>query len=220
MEVYGEKDESDATAIVRTGLRKVGTADVVIIDTAGRDSLDDDLKVELLNIAKIAGATEKFLVIDAQVGQAAGPIAETFHELVGVTGTIVTKLDGTARGGGALSAVSVTNAPIVFVGEGERVSDLERFESDRFISRLLGMGDIKGLIDLAPEDLDEQEAMRLTQRLMSGRFTLNDMYQQMEMMSKIGTLDRILSLARRNVWDGSMSSNQKRAMQGNLRGTG
>ena len=97
--MYGEKEESDATAIVRNGLRKVGTADVVIIDTAGRDSLDDDLKTELLNIAKIAGATEKFLVIDAQVGQAAGPIAETFHELVGVTGTIVTKLDGTARGG-------------------------------------------------------------------------------------------------------------------------
>ena len=90
--MYGEKEESDATAIVRNGLRKVGTADVVIIDTAGRDSLDDDLKTELLNIAKIAGATEKFLVIDAQVGQAAGPIAETFHELVGVTGTIVTKL--------------------------------------------------------------------------------------------------------------------------------
>ena len=217
VEVYGEKDESDATAIVRNGLRKVGNADVVIIDTAGRDSLDDDLKIELLNIAKIAGATEKFLVIDAQVGQAAGPIAETFHELVGVTGTIVTKLDGTARGGGALSAVSVTNAPIVFVGEGERVSDLERFESDRFISRLLGMGDIKGLIDLAPEDLDEQEAMRLTQRLMSGRFTLNDMYQQMEMMSKIGTLDRILSHLPDGMFGmGSMSSNQKRVMQGNL----
>ena len=217
VEVYGEKEESDATAIVRNGLRKVGTADVVIIDTAGRDSLDDDLKTELLNIAKIAGATEKFLVIDAQVGQAAGPIAETFHELVGVTGTIVTKLDGTARGGGALSAVSVTNAPIVFVGEGERVSDLERFESDRFISRLLGMGDIKGLIDLAPEDLDEQEAMRLTQRLMSGRFTLNDMYQQMEMMSKIGTLDRILSHLPDGMFGmGSMSSNQKRVMQGNL----
>ena len=97
---------------------------MVIIDTAGRDSLDDDLKTELLNIAKIAGATEKFLVIDAQVGQAAGPIAETFHELVGVTGTIVTKLDGTARGGGALSAVSVTNAPIVFVGEGENYQTL------------------------------------------------------------------------------------------------
>ena len=217
VEVYGEKEELDATTIVRNGLRKVGTADVVIIDTAGRDSLDDDLKTELLNIAKIAGATEKFLVIDAQVGQAAGPIAETFHELVGVTGTIVTKLDGTARGGGALSAVSVTNAPIVFVGEGERISDLERFESDRFISRLLGMGDIKGLIDLAPEDLDEQEAMRLTQRLMSGRFTLNDMYQQMEMMSKIGTLDRILSHLPDGMFGmGSMSSNQKRAMQGNL----
>ena len=146
----------------------------------------------------------------------AGPIAETFHELVGVTGTIVTKLDGTL-GVGCLSAVSVTNAPIVFVGEGERVSDLERFESDRFISRLLGMGDIKGLIDLAPEDLDEQEAMRLTQRLMSGRFTLNDMYQQMEMMSKIGTLDRILSHLPDGMFGmGSMSSNQKRVMQGNL----
>ena len=145
IEVYGEEDGTSAASIVRNGLNKVGTADVVIIDTAGRDSLDGDLKEELLDIARIAQATERFLVIDAQVGQAAGPIAETFHDLVGVTGTIVTKLDGTARGGGALSAVSVTNAPIVFVGEGERISDLERFESDRFISRLLGMGDIKAV---------------------------------------------------------------------------
>ena len=195
IEVYGEPEESEAAKIVRNGLRKVGTADVVIIDTAGRDSLDGELKEELLEIAEIANASERFLVIDAQVGQAAGPMAATFHELVGVTGTIVTKLDGTARGGGALSAVSTTGAPIVFVGEGEKVGDFEKFESDRFISRLLGMGDIKGLIDLAPDDIDEQEAMRLTQRLMSGRFTLTDMYAQMEMMSKIGTLDKVLSLS-------------------------
>jgi signal recognition particle subunit SRP54 len=130
----------------------------------------------------------------------------------------VTKLDGTARGGGALSAVATTGAPIVFVGEGERISDLEKFESDRFISRLLGMGDIKGLIDLAPDDLDEQEAMRLTQRLMSGRFTLTDMYTQMEMMSKIGTLDKVLSHLPDTMFGGmsNMSVAQKRQMQENL----
>ena len=218
IEVYGEPEESEAAIIVRNGLRKVGTADVVIIDTAGRDSLDGELKEELLEIAEIANASERFLVIDAQVGQAAGPMAATFHELVGVTGTIVTKLDGTARGGGALSAVSTTGAPIVFVGEGEKIGDFEKFESDRFISRLLGMGDIKGLIDLAPDDIDEQEAMRLPQRLMSGRFTLTDMYAQMEMMSKIGTLDKVLSHLPDTMFGGmgNMSMSQKRQMQANL----
>ena len=218
VEVYGEPGNTSASEIVRNGLRKVGTADIVIIDTAGRDSLDGELKDELLEIADVANASERFLVIDAQVGQAAGPMAETFHQLVGVTGTIVTKLDGTARGGGALSAVATTGAPIVFVGEGEKVSDLEKFESDRFISRLLGMGDIKGLIDLAPEDLDEEEALRLTKRLMSGRFTLTDMYAQMEMMSKIGTLDKVLSHLPDTMFGGmgSMSVAQKRQMQSNL----
>lgn len=218
IDVYGEPETKDAATIVRNGLKEYGNSDVIIIDTAGRDSLDGELKDELINIAEIANATERFLVIDAQVGQAAGPVANTFHDLVGVTGTIVTKLDGTARGGGALSAVANTGAPIVFVGEGERINDLEKFESDRFISRLLGMGDIKGLIDLAPEDLDEQEAMRLTQRLMSGRFTLTDMYSQMEMMSKIGTLDKVMSHLPDSMFGGlsSMSVGQKKQMQKNL----
>jgi signal recognition particle subunit SRP54 len=217
--VYGEPEESNAVKIVKNGLKKHNAADVIIIDTAGRDSLDDELKNELIEIAEISNATEKFLVIDAQVGQAAGPVAQTFHDLVGVTGTIVTKLDGTARGGGALSAVSTTGAPIVFVGEGERINDLEKFESDRFISRLLGMGDIKGLIDLAPGDLDEQEALRLTQRLMSGRFTLTDMYTQMEMTSKIGTMDKLLSHLPDSMFGGGMSNmsrSQKQQMQKNL----
>ena len=218
VEVYGEPDEKDAATIVRNGIKEVGNAEVVIIDTAGRDSLDEELKDELTDIAKIANATERFLVIDAQVGQAAGPVAESFHQLVGVTGTVVTKLDGTARGGGALSAVSTTGAPIVFIGEGERVQDLEKFESDRFISRLLGLGDIKGLIDLAPGDLDQEEANRLAQRLMSGRFTLTDMYSQMEMMSKIGSVEKMLSHLPDAMFGGmgSMSTAQKRQMQGNL----
>ena len=218
VDVYGEPGEQDATRIVRNGIKEVGNADVVIIDTAGRDSLDESLRDELVGIAEIANATERFLVIDAQVGQAAGPVAETFHELVGVTGTIVTKLDGTARGGGALSAVSATGAPIVFIGEGEKVQDLEKFESDRFISRLLGLGDIKGLIDLAPGDLDQEEAARLAQRLMSGRFTLTDMYSQMEMMSKIGSVEKMLSHLPDAMFGGmgNMSMAQKRQMQGNL----
>ena len=218
VDVYGEPEEQDATRIVRNGIKEVGNADVVIIDTAGRDSLDEPLRDELVGIAEIANATERFLVIDAQVGQAAGPVAETFHKLVGVTGTIVTKLDGTARGGGALSAVSATGAPIVFIGEGEKVQDLEKFESDRFISRLLGLGDIKGLIDLAPGDLDQEEAARLAQRLMSGRFTLTDMYSQMEMMSKIGSVEKMLSHLPDAMFGGmgNMSTAQKRQMQGNL----
>jgi signal recognition particle subunit SRP54 len=135
-----------------------------------------------------------------------------------VTGIVITKLDGTARGGGALSAVATTGAPVMYIGTGEKVTDIEKFESDRFISRLLGMGDIKGLIDLAPEDMDEEEAMRLTQRMMSGRFTLNDMYAQMEMMSKVGTIDKLLSFLPSGMFGGmgAMGKAQKEAMQGNL----
>ena len=218
VEVYGEPENSNAEEIVRNGLAKVGNADVVIVDTAGRDRLDDELQAELERIHKVANATERFLVIDAQVGQAAGPVAAGFHELVGVSGVIVSKLDGTARGGGALSAVATTGAPIVFIGEGEKVSDLEKFESDRFISRLLGMGDIRGLIDIAPGALDQEEAMRLTERMMSGRFTLNDMYKQMEMMAKIGTIDKIVSHLPTSFFGGlgTMDRKQKEEMQGNL----
>ena len=216
--VYGEPDNKDAASIVRNGLQKCSSADMVIVDTAGRHQLDEELVEELENISSLTRATERWLVIDAQVGQAAGPVAASFHSLAGVTGIVVTKLDGTARGGGALSAVAATGAPIVHIGVGEKVSDLEKFESDRFISRLLGMGDIQGLIDLAPEDLDEEEALRLTQRMMSGRFTLNDMYKQMEMMSKVGTIDKLMSFLPGNMLGGlgGMSKSQKQAMQGNL----
>ncbi len=216
--VYGEPDEKDAATIVRNGLAACSAADLVIVDTAGRHQLDEELVEELEKIASITRATERWLVIDAQVGQAAGPVAASFHDLAGVTGIVVTKLDGTARGGGALSAVAATGAPLVHIGVGEKVSDLEKFEADRFISRLLGMGDIRGLIDLAPEDLDEEEAMRLTQRLMSGRFTLNDMYKQMEMMAKVGTIDKLMSFLPGNMFGGlgGMSKSQKEAMQGNL----
>ena len=215
---YGEPDTKDAPTIVRNGLAACAAADLIIVDTAGRHQLDQDLVDELEQISSITRASERWLVIDAQVGQAAGPVAASFHSLAGVTGIVITKLDGTARGGGALSAVAATGAPIVHIGTGENVPDLEKFESDRFISRLLGMGDIQGLIDLAPDDMDEEEAMRLTQRLMSGRFTLNDMYKQMEMMAKVGTIDKLMSFLPGSMLGGmgAMSKGQKAAMQGNL----
>ena len=218
VQVYGEPETKDAVTIVRNGLAACAAADLVIVDTAGRHQLDEELVDELENIAGLTRATDRWLVIDAQVGQAAGPVAASFHNLAGVTGIVITKLDGTARGGGALSAVAATGAPIVHIGVGERIQDLEKFESDRFISRLLGMGDIQGLIDLAPEDMDEEEAMRLTQRLMSGRFTLNDMYKQMEMMSKVGTIDKLISFLPGSMLGGmgAMSKSQKEAMQANL----
>jgi len=218
VQVYGEPDTKDAPTIVRNGLAACSAADLIIVDTAGRHQLDQELVDELEQISSITRASERWLVIDAQVGQAAGPVAASFHSLAGVTGIVITKLDGTARGGGALSAVAATGAPIVHIGTGENVSDLEKFESDRFISRLLGMGDIQGLIDLAPDDMDEEETMRLTQRLMSGRFTLNDMYKQMEMMSKVGTIDKLMSFLPGNMLGGmgAMSKGQKEDMQGNL----
>jgi signal recognition particle subunit SRP54 len=218
VQVYGEPDTKDAPTIVRNGLAACAAADLIIVDTAGRHQLDQDLVDELEQISSITRASERWLVIDAQVGQAAGPVAASFHSLAGVTGIVITKLDGTARGGGALSAVAATGAPIVHIGTGENVPDLEKFESDRFISRLLGMGDIQGLIDLAPDDMDEEETMRLTQRLMSGRFTLNDMYKQMEMMAKVGTIDKLMSFLPGSMLGGmgAMSKSQKAAMQGNL----
>ncbi len=218
VEVYGEPETKDAVTIVRNGLEACKAADLIIVDTAGRHQLDEELVEELEGLSELTRASERWLVIDAQVGQAAGPVAASFHGLAGVTGIVITKLDGTARGGGALSAVAATGAPIVHIGVGEKIQDIEKFESNRFISRLLGMGDIQGLIDLAPEDLDEEEAMRLTQRLMSGRFTLNDMYKQMEMMSKVGTIDKLMSFLPGSFLGGmgAMSKSQKEGMQKNL----
>ena len=218
VEVYGEPETKDAVTIVRNGLEACKSADLIIVDTAGRHQLDEELVEELEGLSELTRASERWLVIDAQVGQAAGPVAASFHGLAGVTGIVITKLDGTARGGGALSAVAATGAPIVHIGVGEKIQDIEKFESNRFISRLLGMGDIQGLIDLAPEDLDEEEAMRLTQRLMSGRFTLNDMYKQMEMMSKVGTIDKLMSFLPGSFLGGmgAMSKSQKEGMQKNL----
>ena len=193
--VYYDYEEKDAVKVVKDGLSKFKNEDIIIIDTAGRHALEDDLIEEIAQIHRTAEPDEKLLVMDAAVGQQAGPQAKAFHDAVNVTGVVLTKLDGTAKGGGALSAVATTKAPIVFIGTGEHLEDLEHFEPARFISRLLGMGDIQTLLEKATTAMgDPGDAEDLARHLMAGKFTLKDMYKQMEMLGKMGPLDKIMDL--------------------------
>lgn len=195
VEVYGEPGETDAAAIVRHGVEHFRDKRIVIIDTSGRHALEDDLIQEIKDIAAVAKPEERILVLDSQVGQQAGPQAEAFHNAVGVTGVVLTKMDGTAKGGGAISAMARTNARIVFLGTGEHIRDLEPFDANRFISRLLGMGDMSALMEVAAEEIGEDEAMeRVSKALMTGKFNLNDMYYQMAAVGKMGTLQKLMSM--------------------------
>ena len=180
VDVYGEPGQTDAALIVKNGLERFKDKKIVIIDTSGRHALEDDLIDEIKRIADVAKPEERVLVLDSQVGQQAGPQAEAFHNAVGVTGVILTKMDGTAKGGGAISAIAKTNARIVFLGTGEHIRDLEAFDANKFISRLLGMGDLSSLIQIAAEEIDDQKGMEAVSRaIMTGKFNLNDMYYQM-----------------------------------------
>ena len=195
VEVYGEPGQTDAALIVKNGMARFKDKKIVIIDTSGRHALEDDLIEEIKKIAEVAKPDERILVLDSQVGQQAGPQAEAFHNAVGVTGVILTKMDGTAKGGGAISAISKTNARIVFLGTGEHIRDLEAFDPNKFISRLLGMGDLSGLVQMAAEEIDDQEAMEaVSKAMMTGRFNLNDMYYQMAAMGKMGTLQKLMGM--------------------------
>jgi len=189
---YGDKNNKSAVDIVKKGMKEVGKYDILIIDTAGRHALEYDLILEMENIRAIARPDHRFLVIDAAIGQQASEQAKVFNESVGITGVVITKLDGTAKGGGALSAVTETQSSIAFIGTGEKTDDFEKFEPDRFISRLLGMGDIKTLIEKAQEAMIEDDFD--IDSLMRGKFTLKDMYKQMEAMNKMGPLKQIMQM--------------------------
>lgn len=189
---YGDKGNPDAPGVVKDGLEATKKHDVLIIDTAGRHALEANLIQEMKDIHAVTRADQKFLVMDAAIGQQASDQARAFDDAVGITGVIITKLDGTAKGGGALSAVAETNSSVAFIGVGETPNDLERFEADRFISRLLGMGDIKSLIERAQETKLEEEID--VEAMMRGKFTLKDMYKQMEAMNKMGPLKQVMQM--------------------------
>src|SRR3989475_1019693 len=191
---YGDPTAKDATKIAKTGVKALEAIDVIIVDSSGRHALEPDLIKEIESVAKAVLADERLLVIDATVGQQAGPQAKAFHDAVGITGVIVTKLDGTAKGGGALSAVAEVKAPIVFIGVGEKIDDLEKFEPPRFISRLLGMGDLETLTGHAQEAIDAQKAEALTKKIMAGKFTLHEMYEQIEMLTDMGPMKKLAAM--------------------------
>ncbi len=197
---YGEKGEKNPVRIIRNGLKEHGELKVKIIDTSGRDSLNDDLIREIKEIKNAFNPDEVLLVIDATVGQQAGPQAQTINDAIGITGVILTKMDGTGKGGGALSAVSQIHAPVYFIGTGEHPEDLEIFQSKKFLSRLLGLGDLETLLEAFKEtNISEEEAEESVNKLMSGKFNLKDMYEIWEKFAQPGLISKMfdsLPLAR------------------------
>lgn len=190
--VTGEKP----VAITKRALSEArkGGYDVLFLDTAGRLHIDDDLMAELAEVKKLAEPTETLLVADSLTGQDAVNVATTFHEKIGVTGIILTRVDGDARGGAALSMKAVTGQPVKFIGTGEKPSDLEPFYPDRAAQRILGMGDVASLVEKAAEVADEAEAARMAKKMQKGSFNYNDLYKQFQMINKMGGFGGVMSM--------------------------
>ena len=184
------------TAIGEAGLASARSsgADVVIVDTAGRQHVDRPMMVELERLAASLRPAESLLVVDAMTGQEAVRVAEAFRASLPLTGLILTKMDGDARGGAALSMRSVTGVPIAYVGTGERIEALEVFHPDRLALRILGMGDIVTLVERAQEHVDREEAERTTQRLLEARFTLEDFRSQLQQVKRMGPIGQLLQM--------------------------
>lgn len=182
--------------IVRKGIAyaKDSSKNLVIIDTAGRLQIDEVLMQELVDIKDIAKPDEILLTIDAMTGQDAVNVASSFHEKLDVTGCLLTKLDSDTRGGAALSIRYMTQIPIKFIGVGEKLDQLEVFHPDRMAKRILGMGDVIGLIEKATANIDEDDAMKMAERLQKGIFTYNDFLDQIKMIKKMGSLKGILGM--------------------------
>ncbi|MDR5672706.1 signal recognition particle protein Srp54 [Halalkaliarchaeum sp. AArc-GB] len=197
VEFYGDPDENDPVEIARAGMEATADADVRIVDTAGRHALEDDLIDEIEEIEATVAPDVSLLVLDAAIGQGARDQAREFESSVGIQGVVITKLDGTAKGGGALTAVNETDSSIAFLGTGETVKDIERFEPSGFISRLLGMGDLKQLserVERAMQETQQEDDDWEPEDLLEGEFTLKDMQRQMEAMNRMGPLDQVMDM--------------------------
>jgi len=196
MPVFTMGDQTRPPVIAQGAIRHAeqNGNDVVIVDTAGRLHIDDDLMRELEQIQAAVNPTESLLIVDAMTGQDAVNFALEFHQRLAVSGFIMTKLDGDARGGGALSIRSVTGVPIKFIGVGEKLDALESFHPDRMSQRILGMGDVLSLIEKAEQALDQKKAAELERRLREDKFDLNDFLDQLQQMKNLGPLDQILGM--------------------------
>lgn len=196
VEVYQEGDKVDPVQIAKNSLEyaKYNGYDTIIVDTAGRLHIDEQLMNELKRIQEEIKPTEVLLVVDAMSGQDAVNVADSFYKQIKITGAVMTKMDGDARGGAALSIRHMTGVPLKFITTGEKPDDIEIFYPDRMAERILGMGDILQLIEKAQENLDEKKLQKSMNRLMAGKFDLEDMLTQMEQMNKMGPLKMILKL--------------------------
>src|SRR5213083_738598 len=194
--VFDPPDVADPVARAKGALAEAGNLgfDTVIIDSAGRLHIDDELMSELVAIRDVTDASDKLYVADAMTGQDAIKSAGEFNRRVGVTGVVLTKLDGDARGGAALSVVSVVGVPIAFVGSGERLEDLEPFHPERVVSRVLGMGDVLSLIEKAEAAIDVEDAERLEEKIRANEFTLEDFRDQLKAIRKMWPLESIIGM--------------------------
>ncbi len=186
----------DAPKVAAAGVRRAAEtgASWALVDTAGRFQVDDDLMKELEAVRDAVQPVETLLVVDAMTGQDAVAVAQEFHERIGLTGLVLTKLDGDARGGAAISIVSVTGVPIKFIGTGERLDALEEFHPDRLASRILGMGDMLTLIEKAQTSFDQDEAVKLEKKIRQATFDLNDFMAQLQQVKSMGSLSQIMEM--------------------------
>ena len=193
---YSDRVSKDVPAIGTAGLAaaKEQNADCIIFDTAGRLQIDQDLIEEVKRLRAAIQPDEVLLVADGALGQEAVNVAKTFHEALQLTGLVLTKLDGDARGGAALSIKSITGVPIKFIGTGEKTTDFDTFYPDRLASRILGMGDVVSLVERAQEAIDQKEAEKMAEKLRKADFTLEDFLDQMRQIKKLGSMDSILGM--------------------------
>ena len=191
--IYGDPKTKDPVKVVREGLNQFQGKDLIIVDTAGRHKEEKDLIKEMKDLEKHIKPDEVIMVIDGTIGQQALIQAKAFHEATPIGAIIVTKLDGSSRGGGALSAVAATGAPIKFIGTGEKIEDIEPFIPQRFVGRLLGMGDLETLLEKV-HDAEIKVPEKKAKEILSGKFTLTDMYEQFEAVKKMGPFSKVLKM--------------------------
>jgi signal recognition particle subunit SRP54 len=191
--IYGDVKAKDPVKVVREGLKLFIDKDLIIVDTAGRHKEEKDLIKEMKDLEKSIKPDEVILVIDGTIGQQALIQAKAFHEATPIGAIIVTKLDGSSRGGGALSAVAATSAPIKFIGTGEKIEDVEPFIPSRFVGRLLGMGDLETLLEKV-HDAEIKVPQKKAKEILSGKFTLTDMYDQFEAVKGMGPFRKVLKM--------------------------
>ena len=194
--VYDGGDEKDPIAICKKALDEAinKMSQVVIIDTAGRQQVDEDLMGELKRIKETVQPHEVLFVADAMMGQQAAEIAKSFNDAVGIDGVVLTKMDGDARGGAALSIKSITGKPIRFVGMGEKLDAIEPFHPDRIVSRILGMGDVMSLVEKAEENFEKEEQEELQKKFKANSFTLEDFRDQLKQVQKMGSMEQLMGM--------------------------